>query len=121
MFTRRILLAASLGSLASPALAFATARPDGTYLAVLDRFEVGADEERLAVLVLERAGETRGRLVVPAEELPAEARHQDAVLEVAVTDGDLRSARYLPEETTRRAETAQDEFDRLAHGRCGGD
>lgn len=121
MLPRRTLLATSLVLLANPRLAHATAPPDGTFIAVLDRFEVGADDARLAVLVLERAGETRGRLVVSADELPREARHRDAVLEVVVDEGDLRSARYLPDETERRRETHQDQFDRLAHGRCGGD
>lgn len=121
MLPRRSLLAASLAVLASPAVALATAPPDGTFLAVVDRFEAGADGARLAVLVLERAGETRGRLVVGADELPADARHEDAVLEVVVDDGDLASGRYLPEETARRRERAQDRFDRLAHGHCEGD
>lgn len=115
------MLAASTALLARPSLALATAPPDGTYLAVLDRFEVGADGDRLAVLVLERAGETRGRLVVPGGDLPGNARHVDAVLEVAVDAGDLASARYLPDETERRRADAQDRFDRLAHGRCEDD
>lgn len=120
MLSRRSLLAASLAVLASPTLAVATAPPDGTYLAVLDRFEPAADE-RLAVLLLEAAGEARGRLVVPAADLPERARHRDAVLEVVVRQGDLASARYLPAETRRRAERSQARFDRLAHGRCGDD
>lgn len=119
MLPRRSLLAASLAMLACPPLALAAAPPDGRFLAVLDRFETAADDTRLAVLVLERAGESRGRLVVAADRLPAGARHPDALLEVVVDDGDLSSARYLPEETTRRAERAQADFDRLAHGRCG--
>jgi hypothetical protein len=119
VLSRRTLLAASLAVFASPTLAVATAPPDGTYLAVLDRFEAAADG-RLAVLLLEEAGESRGRLVVPSEDLPTDARHRDAVLEVVVQDGDLASARYLPEETRRRAEEHQARFDRLAHGRCDG-
>lgn len=121
MLHRRALLAGTLAVLASPPLALATAPPDGTYLAVLDRFEAGPEDARLAVLVLERAGETRGRLVVRADRLPAEARHPDAVLEVVVDAGDIASARYLADETARRAERAQDDFDRLAHGRCDDD
>lgn len=114
---RRSLLAALALLVASPPPALATAPPDGAYLAVLDRFEAGADS-RLAVLVLERDGETRGDLVVPPDELPAEARHADAVLEVVVEDGDLTDATYLPETTDRRAGQHQDQFDRIAHGRC---
>lgn len=115
--SRRSVLAVTLALLANPSLALATAPPDGRFIAVLDRFETGADG-RLAVLVLERAGETRGRLVVPPDELPGEARHVDAVLEVVVDAGELSSARYLPETTDRRAGEHQDRFDRIAHGRC---
>lgn len=118
MLSRRSTLAVSLALLASPPLAVALAPPDGTYIAVLDRFEASGGDDRLAVLVLEQAGETRGRLVVGADELPKNARHPDAILEVVVDAGGLRSARYLFEETERRREAAQDRFDRLAHGRC---
>lgn len=118
MLPRRSLLITALALLADPVAALATAPPDGRYLAVLDRFETGADG-RLAVLVLERGGETRGRLVVAADELPGEARHADAVLEVEVGDGALAEASYLPEVSADRADDAQDRFDRLAHGPCG--
>lgn len=118
MLSRRTLLAASLSLFASFPLATATAPPDGTYLAVLDRFEAGATGDRLAVLVLERAGETRGRLVVDATELPDEGRHRDAVLEVVLDEGTLVTARYLPAESEQRREDAQNQFDRLAHGNC---
>jgi hypothetical protein len=87
---------------------------DGTYTAVLDRFETGADDERLAVLMLEADGETVGDLVVGAADLPGDARHADAVLEVDVADGALASATYRPAETEERAEAAQDRFDRLS-------
>jgi hypothetical protein len=117
---RRSLLIAALALVADPVSALAAAPPDGRYLAVLDRFEAGADG-RLAVLVLERGGETRGRLVVAADELPGEARHADAVLEVRVSDGALAAATYLPEVTAERAEDAQERFDRLAGGTCRDD
>lgn len=87
---------------------------DGTYTAVLDRFEVDATDERLAVLVLEAAGETVGDLAVPATDLPERARTQDAVLRVEVADGEIAAATYRPEETERRAETARSRFDRLS-------
>lgn len=114
---RRSLLAALALLLASPLPALATAPPDGTYLAVLDRFEAGADG-RLAVLMLEQGGEVVGDLVVAPDELPSEARHADAVLDVVVEDGELAAATYLPETTDRRAGDSQDRFDRIAHGRC---
>lgn len=87
---------------------------DGTYTAVLDRFEVDADDRRLAVLVVEVSEESVDDLVAAAEELPEDARRQDAVLEVSVADGKLSSADYRPEETQRRAEDAQSRFDRLS-------
>jgi hypothetical protein len=87
---------------------------DGTYTAVLDRFEVDSDDRRLAVLVLEADGESGGGPVVPADELPGDARHQDAVLDVSVVDGGLAAASYRPEETERRAADAQSRFDRLS-------
>ncbi|MEF8773995.1 MAG: DUF3006 domain-containing protein [Halobacteriales archaeon] len=114
MITRRTLLAVALALLANRRPALAATPPDGRYLAVLDRFESGPDGARLAVLVLERAGESRGTLVVPWDRLPAGARRVDAVLSVVVDAGDLERARYLPEATARRAELARSRFDRLA-------
>lgn len=87
---------------------------DGTYTAVLDRFEVDADDTRLAVLLLEADGEQVGDLVVPATDLPAEAREQDAVLSVEVADDALADATYRPDETEGRADDAQSRFDRLS-------
>lgn len=87
---------------------------DGSYTAVLDRFEVDADDQRLAVLLLEADGEQVGDLVVETDALPPEARHQDAVLGVEVDAGDLASATYRPEETEAREERAQSRFDRLS-------
>lgn len=93
---------------------------DGSYTAVLDRFEVDADDRRLAVLVVEADGEAAGELVVPADDLPADARHEDAVLAVDVADGDLAAATYRPDETDRRREDARSRFDRLS-SRLGGE
>ena len=87
---------------------------DGTYTAVLDRLEVGADDQRLAVLMLEVDGEQVGDLVVPAEVLPEDARAEDAVLDVEVVDGDLAEATHRPDETERRSADAQSRFDRLS-------
>jgi hypothetical protein len=87
---------------------------DGSYTAVVDRFEVDAEDRRLAVLMLEPDGDVVGDLVVPADALPAAARSADAVLSVEVVDGDLADAEHRPDETDRRAEDAQSRFDRLS-------
>lgn len=87
---------------------------DGTYTAVLDRFEVDADDRRLAVLVIEADGEDVGDLAVPVTDLPEAARQQDAVLDVTVADGACAAAEYRPEETERRREDAQSRVDRLS-------
>lgn len=79
-----------------------------TYTAVLDRFE-----GELAVLVVE-LGDDLDELVVDADELPEEARRQDAVVDVTFEDGDAVDITYRAEETERRAESARERFQRLA-------
>jgi hypothetical protein len=97
-----------------------TASPDdGDYTAVLDRFEEGRDG-RLAVLVLERDAESVGDLAVDPDRLPADGRETDAVFDVRVREGQLRSATYRPEASRRRAEDAQSRFDRLSSRPPGG-
>lgn len=86
---------------------------EGTYTAVLDRFEATADGEERAVLLLEADGEVVDDLVVAPEQLPAEGRHRDAVFELSVTDDGVRAA-YRPDETETRREAAQSRFDRLS-------
>ena len=81
---------------------------DGSYTAVVDRFE---DDQ--AVLVLERDGETVDELVGDRAELPDDAG-QDAVLRLLVDHGHLVDAEYDESETTARRDAAQDRFDRLA-------
>lgn len=82
--------------------------PDGSYRAVVDRFE-----DSNAALELSGA-ETRYELVVGKYELPRSARHTDAILEVEVVDGELVDVDYKPEASTEQAEAAQDRFDRLS-------
>lgn len=82
--------------------------PDGTYTAVVDRIEDG-----LATLELADDGD-RYELVVDPEELPDPACHADAVLHVAVDDGDLVDATYDDAETEARRERSQSRFDRLS-------
>lgn len=82
--------------------------PDGTYTAVLDRFE----DSKAA---LELSGdEDRYELVVDQHDLPQPARYTDAVLEVEVVDGAIVAADYTPEESKRRVDDAQNRFDRLS-------
>lgn len=82
---------------------------DGTYTAVLDRFE---DEQ--AVLVLEQDGVDIADYPVPRAQLPKAGRQQDAVFEVVIEDGDLLDITYDPTETESRRESAQSRFDRLS-------
>jgi hypothetical protein len=84
----------------------------GTYTATLDRFEDAPDGE-LAVLVVERDGEPVGQLDFPVAAIPTDGRSVDAVFSVDWTDERFELV-YRPEETTRRRESAQARFDRLA-------
>lgn len=77
--------------------------------AVVDRFEGD-----LAVLVLEAGDETVGQKVLPREQLPESARHQDAVLHVELVVTDVVDVEYQQSETVDRAESARDRFDRLS-------
>jgi hypothetical protein len=82
--------------------------PDGTYTAVLDRFE---DSDP----VLELSGDDgRYELFVEQQDLPQPARHTDAVLEVELIDGQLVRAEYKPAESEQRLDEAQNRFDRLS-------
>lgn len=82
---------------------------DGTYTAVVDRFE-----NDLAVLLVEGEDDQVGELVVDQEELPEDGQHVDAVVTVAVEDGELVEVTYLDGETDRRKDAAQSRFDRLS-------
>jgi hypothetical protein len=82
--------------------------PAGDHTAVLDRFEGD-----LAVLEV-TAGDEQYELVVDEAELPADARHPDAVLEVTVCDGALEDAVYDADASAERSEKAQRRFDRLS-------
>jgi desulfoferrodoxin (superoxide reductase-like protein) len=82
--------------------------PDGSYTAVVDRFE---DSQPVLELSSE---DDRYELVVEQGELPQPARHVDAILEVELVDGKPVEAEYKPAESTQRAEEAQNRFDRLS-------
>lgn len=81
-----------------------------TYTATLDRIEDGST----AVLLLEADGETVEQLDVDLDRLPADGRHEGAVLEVAVEGEELREAEYLPDVTRSRRESVRERFDRLS-------
>lgn len=82
---------------------------DGTYTAVVDAIEDGQ-----ARLFLEQDGEDVADTTLDAEQLPEEARHQDAILTVIVAEGEIQEMEYDPEATESRKEAAQDRFDRLS-------
>lgn len=82
---------------------------DGTYTAVVDRFE-----DDLAVLLIEADGETVGERVLDRKRLPEAGRHVDAVLSIDLDDGDVESIDYEEETTESRAEDAQRRFDELS-------
>jgi hypothetical protein len=82
---------------------------DGTYLAVLDRFE-----GETGVLVLQEDDTDIADVAVEREELPQAGWHVDAVFEVTIVDDTLTDVVYLAEETESRQERAQSRFDRLS-------
>ena len=86
---------------------------DGTYRAVLDRVEAGADEE-LAVLIIERDGEAVDDAVVPLEVLPEEERDPDTVFNLVLEDGEVVSMEPQEAETEQRTESIEDRFARLS-------
>jgi hypothetical protein len=82
---------------------------DGTYTAVVDRFE-----DELAVLLLEDDGETVDERVLSKERLPAAGRHVNAILTIDISDEDVVEIDYQEDETQERAERAQNRFDELS-------
>lgn len=82
---------------------------DGTYTAVLDRFE--GDQ---AVLVLERDGSDVADVALDRDRLPESGRQQDAVYELVVDDGDVIDLTYDSDATSERKVRAQDRFDGLS-------
>jgi hypothetical protein len=82
---------------------------DGCYTAVVDSVEDG-----FATVFFERDGEEMGNAVLDSATLPENARHDDAILRVTITDGSLVEAEYDAERMEARSERAQDRFDRLS-------
>ncbi|RBI60427.1 DUF3006 domain-containing protein [halophilic archaeon] len=79
------------------------------FTGVIDRFE-----DDLAVILLEADGEVVDEIVLEHDEIPAEAAHPDAVLEVTLTDGEVTDLSYDTAETADRKNRAQSRFDQLA-------
>lgn len=83
--------------------------PDGEYMAVVDRIE-----DALATLELSDDDSERYSLVVDVDELPTDARHADAILQVTLVDEEFVDMTYQPADTATRRHTAQNRFDRLS-------
>ncbi|THE66252.1 DUF3006 domain-containing protein [Salinadaptatus halalkaliphilus] len=89
-----------------------------TYTATVDRIVDG----ETAVVLLENdgdaddesAGDPVDQFDVDVGELPDEARHEGAILEVVVDEEEIRDATYRPELTRSRRADAQDRLDRLS-------
>ncbi|WP_092735241.1 DUF3006 domain-containing protein [Halopenitus persicus] len=82
---------------------------DGTYTAVIDRFE-----DDLAVLLLEDDGNVTDQILVSKSRLPEAGTHVDAVLSVRIADGTAIDVAYRPEETSDRSRRMQHRFDELS-------
>ena len=87
---------------------------DGTYTAVLDRFEDEQGGDSVAVFLLEGDDGVVAEKLLPERRLPEDARRPDAVCELRVEDDDVVDIEYDAEETDRRTSAAQSRFDRLA-------
>jgi hypothetical protein len=83
---------------------------DGTYTGVVDRIVDGAT----AVLLLEEDGEVVEQVNVDAETLPADARHEGALLECRLSEGTLAELEHRPSRERNRRERLQEKFDRLS-------
>ncbi|UPM45286.1 DUF3006 domain-containing protein [Halocatena salina] len=83
---------------------------DGTYTAVIDRFEAN----QAVLLVEDEDGAPCGEVVVDRAVLPEAGQHVDAVLLIELEAGELRNASYEKTETERRTHQVRDRFDRLS-------
>ena len=90
--------------------------PDGPYTAVIDEIEAGT-----ARLELEAPDGDLYDLYVDTEQLPADGRHESAVLNVEVADETLVTAEYDNAETERRRKSMRDRFERLVEQPPDGD
>jgi len=79
------------------------------YTGVIDRFE-----DDVAVILLEDDGDVVDELVLDRGDLPTDAAHEDAILEVTLEDGEVTDLVYDATETENRKDRAQSRFDRLS-------
>lgn len=83
--------------------------PDGPYTAVVD--EIETDTARLE---LEAPSGDLYDLYVDTDRLPAEGRHESAVLDVVLDEEQISAVEYDETETERRKESMRDRFERLS-------
>lgn len=89
---------------------------DGTYTAVLDRYE-DIDDVGVAVLVVEADGTDVVEHLVKRSTLPEDCRSVDTVLEVTFSGGEPTAFQMRPGETADRKSDAQSRFERLSRRR----
>jgi len=77
---------------------------------VVDRIVDG----ETAVVLLESDSEVCDQLTVPVDELPEAGRHEGAVFDVSLVDGEPVAFSHRPDTERQRREAAQDRFDRLS-------
>jgi hypothetical protein len=93
---------------------------DGTYTAVVDRYE-DIDDVQVAVLVVEADGTDVAEYLVERSTLSEDCRSVDTVLEVTFSGDKPTAFRARPEETSDRKSDAQSRFDRLSRRRRSDD
>lgn len=79
------------------------------FTGVVDRFEGGQ-----AVVLLEADGETTDEVVLPRTDLPDDGDRVDAILRIVREGDEIREIEFDAEETKRRKESVNDQFDRLS-------
>jgi hypothetical protein len=79
------------------------------YTGVVDRFE--GDQ---VVVLLESDGDVVDERLVSTDKLPEAGRHDDAVIQVSLEDGEIADIEYDEDETESRKERAQSRFQNLS-------
>lgn len=80
------------------------------FTGVIDRFE-----DDLAVILIEVYGTVVDEILIDRADLPADAAHPDAVLDITlIGGGEVTAIEYDSAKSTDRKEQAQSRFDRLA-------
>ena len=79
------------------------------FIGVVDRFE-----EDQAVVLLEADGETVDEVVLDRRDLPDDGDMVDAILRIVRDEDQIQEIEFDAEETKRRKESVNDQFDRLS-------